>query len=102
MRFHGVVPSVALVVTEVRTLAGGLNGTIAAYADGTGQQAGFDLPFGVTVDSSSNVFVAERYSHRIRKVTPDGGMHEVHFVFLVSIVKRRFFFQLSTHPLAPR
>jgi hypothetical protein len=70
------VLSVALGVTEVRTLAGGLNGTNAAYADGKGQQAGFALPSGVAVDSSSNVFVSS--SHRIRKVTPDGGMHEVH------------------------
>jgi hypothetical protein len=70
-----------MVVTEVRTLAGGLNGTKAAYADGTGRQAGFDCPEGVAVDSSSNVFVAERFAHRIRKVTPNGGMHEVH-VFL--------------------
>ncbi len=67
--------------TEVSTLAGGLNDTQAAYADGMGQQAGFNTPYGVAVDTSSNVFVAERWTHRIRKVTPNGGMHLVH-VFL--------------------
>jgi hypothetical protein len=79
VRFRVVVPSVGLVVTEMRTLAGGLNGTQGAFADGMGQQAGFDRPYGVAVDSSSNVFVAERFTHRIRKVTPDGGMFEVYF-----------------------
>jgi sugar lactone lactonase YvrE len=51
----------------VSTLAG--NGT-AGSADGQGTAAGFEWPSGVAVDSSGNVYVAERY--KIRKVTPDG------------------------------
>jgi hypothetical protein len=73
-------------------------GTNNAYADGTGQQAGFDTPFGVAVDSSGNVFVADRYAHRIRKVTPEGGMSEVHVFLDVSQVMLRFFFY-SRHQL---
>ncbi len=57
----------------VRTLAGGLNGTIAAFADGTGTQAGFNSPTGVVVDASGNTYVADRHNHRVRKVTPGGG-----------------------------
>ncbi len=93
------MPSVGLVVTEVRTLAGGSNGTIAAYADGAGQEAGFNFPFGVAVDSSSNIFVAER--NRIRKVTPNGGMHAAHYlhVFIdVATVTLRFAFSFTMHP----
>jgi hypothetical protein len=67
----------------VKTLAGGLSGTQGAYADGTGQQAGFDRPFGVAVDSSGNVFVAERFAHRIRKVTANGGTHDAHVCVLI-------------------
>jgi DNA-binding beta-propeller fold protein YncE len=31
-----------------------------------------NLPIGVTVDASGDVYVADRYNHRIRKVTPEG------------------------------
>ena len=49
----------------VTTLAG--SGT-AAFADGTGSAAQFNLPFGVAVDSSGTVYVADAYNHRIRKI----------------------------------
>ncbi len=57
----------------VSTLAGGVNGTKAAYVDGNGTNAGFRYPTGVAVDASGNVFVADRDNHRIRKVTAGGG-----------------------------
>ncbi len=57
----------------VRTLAGGLTGTVASFSDGTGSQAGFNQPYGVTVDASGNTYVADRFNHRVRKVSPGGG-----------------------------
>jgi hypothetical protein len=59
--------------TVVRTLAGGLNGTFAAFADGSGSQAGFNQPYGVAVDASGNTYVADSMNQRVRKVTPGGG-----------------------------
>ncbi len=59
--------------TVVSTLAGGVSGTNAAYADGSGTNAGFSYPWGVAVDASGNVFVADAGSNRIRKVTAGGG-----------------------------
>jgi serine/threonine-protein kinase len=59
----------------VTTLAGGVSGTNGAFADGSGSNAGFNTPFGLTVDVSGNVFVADGYNHRIRKVTSGGGTH---------------------------
>jgi len=53
----------------ISTLAG--SGS-ADYADGTGTAASFNGPFGVAVDAVGNVFVADTYNHRIRKITVDG------------------------------
>ena len=58
----------------VSTLAG--NGT-AGYADGAAAQAQFDGPIGIAVDASGNVYVADTYNDRIRKITPDGNVSTV-------------------------
>ena len=54
----------------VSTLAGmaGSSGS----ADGTGSAARFYYPFGVAVDGSGNVYVADTYNNTIRKITPAG------------------------------
>ena len=54
----------------VSTLAG-LAGS-AGSRDGTGSGARFNLPFGVAVDGTGLVYVADTHSHTIRKVTPAG------------------------------
>jgi serine/threonine protein kinase, bacterial len=40
--------------------------------NGTGTAASFANPWGVAVDSSGNVYVADRSNHLIRKISPDG------------------------------
>src|SRR5262249_10892603 len=54
----------------VSTIAG-LPG-VPDYADGTNADARFNRPAGIAVDSSGSLFVAERYNHVIRKLTPSG------------------------------
>ena len=57
----------------VTTLAGGLSPGSSGSVDGTGGGAKFSAPFGVAVESSgANIYVADRDSYKVRKVTAAG------------------------------
>jgi len=62
----------------IRRIAGGAVTTLAGWpdslgsADGSEETARFAYPYGVAVDSSRNVYVADRSNHTIRKITPGG------------------------------
>ena len=51
-----------------------LAGSTAGSTDGTGGAAQFKNPYGVAVDSSGTVYVADYGDHRIRKITPAGAV----------------------------
>ena len=57
---------------EITHFAG--SGFIAGYAEGQGSAARFTNPTGIAVDASGNVYVADMYNHRIRKITPTGAV----------------------------
>lgn len=59
---------------KVTTIAG--DGT-AGFLDGPAAQARFNGPIGVAVDEHGNVFVADTYNDRIRKISPDGQVSTV-------------------------
>jgi len=42
------------------------------YTDDTGTAALFNLPVGITLDASGNVWVADTHNHVIRSITPAG------------------------------
>ncbi|HEX6622889.1 MAG TPA: NHL repeat-containing protein [Pyrinomonadaceae bacterium] len=59
---------------QVSTVAG--EGT-AGHADGPAASARFDAPVGVAVDRRGNVYVADTYNDRVRKITPAGQVTTV-------------------------
>ncbi|MCL2178005.1 MAG: IPT/TIG domain-containing protein [Proteobacteria bacterium] len=53
---------------NILTIAGGT----AGFADGEGSHAQFNYPMGLAVDAKGTLYVADRFNHRIRMVTPEG------------------------------
>ncbi|HTK20026.1 MAG TPA: NHL repeat-containing protein [Mucilaginibacter sp.] len=43
-------------------------------SDGTGAAASFNSPFGIAIDASGNLYVADSGNNLIRKITPDGSV----------------------------
>jgi sugar lactone lactonase YvrE len=54
---------------NVTTLAGS---TESGDVDGQGSSARFNFPFGIAVGKDGNLYVADTFNHKIRKITPDG------------------------------
>ncbi len=46
----------------------------AGYVDAKGPAASFNYPHGVSIDTLSNIYVADYSNHRIRKIDKDGNV----------------------------
>jgi len=72
----GLIPVVChaqsiIVPYSFTTVAGSLEiDGVGGYADGTNGSAQFNYPEGIAVDRDLNLYVADRYNHVIRKITP--------------------------------
>lgn len=56
--------------TRLLPLAGNIGGP--GNIDGTGPAARLSSPYGIAIDASGNLFVAETFNHVVRKITPGG------------------------------
>jgi sugar lactone lactonase YvrE len=54
---------------KVSTLAGSAE---SGDADGQGTSARFNFPWGIALDKDRNLYVADWFNYKIRKITPDG------------------------------
>ncbi|HEX7844889.1 MAG TPA: hypothetical protein VF476_03750 [Chitinophagaceae bacterium] len=54
----------------VTTFAGVRNN--AGYRDGPAASAQFNIPVGITIDATGNLYISEKGNHRIRKIDPGG------------------------------
>ena len=66
-RIRKITPADRIEDRVVSTFAGT---DTRGHADGPGTEAQFNYPYGVAVDSSGNVYVADADNNRIRKITP--------------------------------
>ena len=57
----------------VTTIAGSTTG----YYDALGTAAQFDYPYGIAVDTSGNIYVADHFNFAIRQISPDGNVTTV-------------------------
>lgn len=63
------IRKVTLATQEVSLLAGGF---ITGSADGIGSGALFSSPIGITCDTNGNVYTADHFNNKIRKITTNG------------------------------
>lgn len=65
---YNTLRKIVIATTAVTTFAG----TTGGSTNGTGAAALFNLPSGMSVDSSGNIYIADTYNDTIRKITPGG------------------------------
>ncbi|MCY4437437.1 MAG: NHL repeat-containing protein [Chloroflexi bacterium] len=67
-----MVDADGLISTIAGTGSSGFNGD-----RGQATQATLRAPYGIAVDPQGNLFIADTFNHRVRKVTPDGSISTV-------------------------
>ncbi|MGL2963304.1 T9SS type A sorting domain-containing protein [Flavobacterium sp. RSB2_4_14] len=64
--------SIATFMSNAQVIVTTLAGSTSGFADGPGNVAQFNAPWGVATDAAGNVYVGDSSNHKIRKITPAG------------------------------
>ena len=70
-QYSYITPPLGLSVYNV---GGYLSSSTSGFKDGVATVATFNNPQGIVIDSNNNLFVADTYNHRIRKIASDGSV----------------------------
>lgn len=54
-----------------------VSGSVSGFNDGDASEALFANPSGISLDKEGNIYVADRFNHRIRKISTDGKVTTV-------------------------
>lgn len=77
MRFTGIIITIMIVAlggdlySQTVSPVAGIPG-VQGNANGPASSSTFNNPYGIALDPQGNIFVADRFAHTIRKITPTG------------------------------
>ena len=74
MAGDGYSATATLIIGSGTSMSGAFNVSCGTYSDGSGTSATFGQPYGLSIDSSNNVYIADRINHRVRKLTYTTGI----------------------------
>jgi ATP-dependent protease HslVU (ClpYQ) peptidase subunit len=72
-----LIAFINFIISSQAQLVSTVAGSTQGYLDGNSTTAQFNVPLGLAVDINGNIYIADYYNHKIRKITEDGVVSTV-------------------------